>query len=169
MTTLVRRATPQQKLVMSMIEGACRNVASVHPGRVLDEKLARSISKRATGYLTSQWREVLMAAERPQSDGGSGHSRPQIATGSGKVGGPATGQRAVTRVPSQSRGAPQKVRWRTPLRILHRGIGNAVREARAAGQTERAEALIDVLRVIGAMVEGEEMRAGARIRLGVGA
>ena len=68
MTSLYRRATPRQKKVLLMIEGACHNAAHAHPKWEFDPRLATSIAKRAAGTLTAQWPDVLAASPSMRSD-----------------------------------------------------------------------------------------------------
>jgi hypothetical protein len=134
-----------------MIEGACRNARDAHPGRLLDDRMARGIAKRATGTIASQWSDLLAAPDLARSRDGLGKFvNPSISKGAQ---GASANARAVTR--TRLRGASQ-VTWRAPLRQLHRAIGAAMRPALKDGNTERAEALRDVLRLIGMMVEQPE-------------
>jgi hypothetical protein len=59
MTTLYKRATSRQLLVMRIIEGAVRDAAQAHRGETDIARLARSIAKRATGTLTAEMPDVL--------------------------------------------------------------------------------------------------------------
>lgn len=65
MVTLAKRATPSQARILRIIEGAVLNTADAH-GFKRDERLARSVAKRAAGTLTAQWPEVL-AGKPPKS------------------------------------------------------------------------------------------------------
>lgn len=47
MTSLYRRATPRQAMVLRIISGAVQNAAHAHPGQLPDRKFARSVAKRA--------------------------------------------------------------------------------------------------------------------------
>lgn len=55
MATLSKRASPLQEKLLRMIEGAVRNTMHAHPGLPLDDRMARSISKRAAGAISAQW------------------------------------------------------------------------------------------------------------------
>lgn len=68
MVTLSKRATPSQRLMLKIIEGAVLNTADAHSQK-RDSGLARSIAKRAAGTLSSQWMEVLAANTRPSVKG----------------------------------------------------------------------------------------------------
>jgi hypothetical protein len=140
-----------------MIEGACRNAAHAHPhlGKVLDDKLARGIAKRAAGCISSQWADVLSVPLRARSEGGSEQTRDQTAGGGNVVVNVAAVGSAGIRVTSRSV-APLVTEWRDPLLVLHRAIGNAVGKARRSGESEREEALIDVLRLIAEATESPD-------------
>lgn len=149
MTSLYARATPRQAIVLRMIEGACRNTMHAHPGQILDERLARSISKRAAGTLTAGWPTVL-AAPRAWSEGASGQPLDQSATGANTLG--LRSDRVVARSANGSKRGASQVRWRTPLVLLHRALVAGVGPAKRSGQMERAEALIDVMRLLSAVM-----------------
>ncbi len=74
MTTLSKRATPRQALLLRMVEGACRNAMHAHSGAVLDDKMCRSIAKRAAGTLAAQWAAVLAAPAVRTGDPDSPHT-----------------------------------------------------------------------------------------------
>jgi hypothetical protein len=161
MASLYTRATPRQAIVLRMIEGAVHNAAHAHPGRPIDDRMARSIAKRAAGTLTSQWGHVL-AAPRVRSEGDAGHPVRQFAAGT------AQSQRRARRNGSAeesiSRGALHTgVSWRSPLVLLHKAVAAQVGPAKHAGLNERADALIDVLRTLGAMIEADQAPRG-RVR-----
>jgi hypothetical protein len=164
MTTLYNRATPRQAVVLRMIEGAVRNAAHAHPNQPLDDRMARSIAKRAAGTLTAQWAAVL-AAPRARSEGESENGKNRTAAGaiqlrnrSGRVG-PTSGG-------SGPRDASE-LQWRVPLHLLHKSIASQCGAAKHAGNVERLVALVDVLRLIGRVVEMPEPPRG-RIRFGGG-
>ena len=71
MVTLSKRATPSQQRILRIIEGAVLNAADAHQIK-RDERMARSIAKRAAGTLSSQWPDVLAANMRPSVSGSSG-------------------------------------------------------------------------------------------------
>lgn len=150
MVSLYKRATPRQTVVLRMVEGAVRNAAHAHPECPINDRMARSIAKRAAGTLTSQWGSVL-AAPRVRSDGGSGH----------EITAPAMSAR------SELRGA-SKQSWRTPLHCLAMAIGSACGKARRDGSPDREEAFRDVLRLIAAVVEMDAPPRPGRDRLEIG-
>lgn len=154
MSSLYKRATLRQAVVLRMIEGAVRNAAHAHPGgRIDDESIAPSISKRAAGTLTAAWPAVL-AAPRVRSDGAREQRHSPGAADAGQTF-TGAGNTGVLPFCHDRRGA-SRVSWRAPVRLLHRAIGNACSDARRAGQTERLAALVDVLRLMGALLESDQ-------------
>lgn len=150
MTTLANRATPRQAQVMRMIEGACRNAAHAHPGRVLDDIMARSIAKRATGTLTSQWGQVLAVPQvRSEGSGDDLLDRPAVGGSQLRT---VSGRSIVSRGPTRPRGASH-VGWRTPLQKLHKAISIKCGEAKRAGDDKRTAVFVEVLRTIGEAME----------------
>ena len=156
MTTLYKRATPRQSVVLRMIEDAVRNAAHAHPGRRLDdEHIARSIAKRAAGTLTAGWPEVL-AAPRVRSDGSNGDSQDRSAAGNRSMVCHRAGQAVVTGG-NHDRGGASQLSWRAPVRDLHRAIGAECGKTKRAGNKEREAALIDVLRLMARYLSSEQM------------
>lgn len=136
MSSLAKRASPPQRLVMRIVAGAVRNAAHAHPGwGNYDPRLAHSVAKRAAGTLTAQWREVLAVSGKASSDSDAGCKDPHHAS--------------VRSQPLRSRGrVSHSFPARALLRSLHRRLSIMAGEARRAGETERLVALIDVLRLI---------------------
>jgi hypothetical protein len=134
MASLYKRATPSQRRILRAVEGVVKNVADHHSDFAYTPRLARSIAKRAAGTLTAQWPDVLAAALLPsdQADVKPVSSRRPLT--------------AHTRKQSE-RGASQVIR-RSPLVRLWKEISSMVNPAKKAGQVERAETLIEVLRLI---------------------
>jgi hypothetical protein len=62
MSTLCKRATPAQAVMLKMIEGAVKNAMDAHPDWSIDRRFAKSIAKRSAGTLSAQWPEVLAAS-----------------------------------------------------------------------------------------------------------
>jgi hypothetical protein len=156
MSSLYKRATPRQAIVLRMIEGAVRNAVHAHPGRTIDdERMARSIAKRATGTLTAQWAAVL-AAPRVWSDGSSGYFLDRSAAAGRSMVRRGRGNAVVGPSGHDRGGAPQRS-WRAPVRALHRAIGHETGRAKRSGNTEREAALIDVLRLMARYVACEQM------------
>lgn len=149
MTSLYNRATPRQAVLLRMIEGAARNAAHAHPGRVLDDRLARSIAKRAAGTLSAQWPAVL-AAPRARSEGGGKQATTTVTTGRGSAG-TRSGGAVTPRHHGSGREASVLV-WRLPLILLHKELSGACGAAKRAGDYARRDTLVGVLRIIGAML-----------------
>jgi hypothetical protein len=63
-TTLYKRASPPQHRVLHIIEGAIKNASDAHKEIKVSLRHRRSIAKRAAGTLTAQWPEVLAATRR---------------------------------------------------------------------------------------------------------
>ena len=134
MTTLAKRATPRQAVVMRIVAGAVRNAAHAHPKWNIPPKAANSIAKRAAGTLTAGWPDVL-AAPRASSEQGSPHS---WGAGSASCGHVATAG-------DRERGIAEP---RSPLVHLHNAVGSMAAEAKRTMQFDRHAALVDVLRLI---------------------
>lgn len=152
MATLYKRATPRQRELLRIIEGAVFNTADAH-GQKRDMKLARSIAKRAAGTLSSRWERVLAAEHSPPSRGEratkAAHSLGRSLTCPkgreptiGNNGGIATARYGKTR-----RMSSHKSR-RHPLQILIARISKNMRLVRATGDKSKIDAYIDILRMI---------------------
>src|SRR6185437_14938501 len=74
MTTLYKRASPQQAQALRIIAGAVLNTNDAHPGKYqgIDARFARSVAKRATGTLFAQMADVLAVGIRRPSEADSG-------------------------------------------------------------------------------------------------
>ncbi len=138
MATLYNRATASQRRVLRIVEGAVKNVADCHPELKLTPRVCRSIAKRAAGTLTAQWPDVL-AAKRP--------SERADETPGASVGAPTS-----HRSRGSERGRGQLYNPRPQLRFLWNRFAGEVALAKRTGRTERAEAFIDVLRAIDALI-----------------
>jgi hypothetical protein len=152
MATLYKRATPQQARILRIVEGAVRNAQDAHPSVDIPQTFARSVAKRAAGTLTACWPEVL-AAHAP-SDGGSekpsclsDQLRAQLVK--------PLGPRAQVVKPLR-RGAVSTTQRRSPLIKIWKALSGLVGQMKAQGQHERAQGLIDALRLI------DEQRKGGR-------
>lgn len=132
MASLYRRANPAQARVLRIVEGAVKNASDAHPELKISPQHRRSIAKRAAGTLTAQWPDVLAAR-------GSSDSREPEGT-SGR------GQSAHSAKPS-GRGGCQ-VRTASPLRRLEQMLCRPLSAMKAAGETERVAAYVEVLRMI---------------------
>lgn len=139
MPTLYERANNRQYRLLRIVAGSCRDAANSHPKWQFDERFVTSIAKRAVGTLTAEWPSVLAVplVVRSESDG---RARAKSAS---RLGG--EDQRRA--------GGTSYSGWRSPLARLHKAVGLKAGEARRAGQTERLEALIEVLRMLAAAIE----------------
>ena len=138
MTTLYKRATPSQRRLLRIVEGAVKNAADVHPQQRITDRFARSIAKRAAGTISAQWPELL-AARMPSDRAMFQPSKNGPANGSPSK--PTQGER----LSGQSR---------SPFNLLYTRLGKMAGWARKAGHDGRAAAFADALRVI-ASVEAE--------------
>lgn len=71
MSTLYKRATPLQKRMLRIIEGAVMNAHHAHAKRDISmERFARSVAKRAVGTLSAQMLDVLAEGSVSVTKGG---------------------------------------------------------------------------------------------------
>lgn len=131
MTTLANRASPSQSRIMRAVSGAVKNVADVHPDWKVHPRLAGSVAKRAAGTLTAEWPDVLAARLARRQERKFGHLL----------------------LPTPRRRPTHIGPVRPPLKSLWARLTREVGPAKHAGQTERAETLIYVLRMIAKMQE----------------
>ncbi len=134
MASLYNRATPSQRRILRVIEGVCKNVADAHPDYQISPRAAQSIAKRAAGTLTAQWPDVLALRSAMSVSGERARFEPAVAPVSDFRKGPVRGSRQVSS--------------RAPLRALRKELQILVKPAKLSGQMERAETLIDVLKMI---------------------
>lgn len=138
MVSLYVRANPRQRKIFRIVEGSVRNTLHAHPDYQLPESAARSIAKRAAGTLTASWPEVLAT---PQSSERS-EGKASVPSGPDSVG------PAAQRI----RRGPSNCLRRPPLFAkLYRELSWRTGEARYKGHSERAETLIEILRLIDRM------------------
>ena len=71
MATLYKTATPLQKRMLKIIEGAVINTYHAHKEKPISpERFARSVAKRAVGTLTAQMQDVLAGSSAPSDQAG---------------------------------------------------------------------------------------------------
>ncbi len=134
MTSLYNRATPSQARILRIVEGAVKNTTDAHPDIKISPRHRRSIAKRAAGTLTACWPDVLAAGLQSSESGAvSLTSKPR--------------RQSSERAKAIEREVPQHSK-RFPLRRLIAEIARPIRDLKLSGQTERADAMIDVLRTI---------------------
>lgn len=156
MSTLSKRATPGQALVLRMVEGAVRNASHAHPDYNIPENFARSVAKRAAGTLTAGWPEVL-AARSASSDVAAS---PTLGESHGREANGLSRRRSVSRS-SVQRGAVKTRDRRSPLKKLWKQCAYLAGAAKRAGNEERRQALIEVLRIIAAAQKAGVQRRAA--------
>lgn len=139
MVSLYVRANPRQRKIFRIVEGSVRNTLHAHPDYQLPESAARSIAKRAAGTLTASWPEVLaIPLESSERSEGIG----SVPSGPDSVG------PAAQRI---RRGSPSRMRRPPLFAKLYRELSWRTGEARYKGHSERAETLIEILRLIDRM------------------
>jgi hypothetical protein len=142
MSTLAKRATPSQVKILRIVAGAVINEADAH-GRPRDQRMARSIAKRATGSLSAQWPEILAARSPVPSEGGPDTclSDHQQVGHSGS--GPTNRRSQVTKGAIRSGVSTSKA----PLRLLRRQITSQMWYLRRYDPA-KADAFIEILKMI---------------------
>lgn len=136
MVSLYKRATPSQKRIFRVVEGAIRNTMDAHPDIKLTSKNRRGIAKRAAGILSAQWLGVLSArrthgllTDSDEIDLNVSHRRQSYS------------QETVARkvnLPVKS------FPWGRFITELSRPLS----DLRRAGEVEKVEARVEVLRLL---------------------
>ena len=159
MSSLYKRATPSQAILLRIITGAVKNASDAHPEVRVSERMTRSIAKRAVGTLSAQWRDVLaasasMPSRRLSSEVSKGAADPVpqgVAAPEAAALNPKTGPRSSLgslRLEGGRRLRPG--RRRSPLQRLWTELSWRIGEAKRAGNDERAQALIEIIRIVAA-------------------
>jgi hypothetical protein len=152
MTSLYNRATPSQQRILRIVEGAVKNTCDAHAADVrLPPRFARSVAKRAAGTLSAQWADVL-AAKAP-----SGKARKaQLSTASepNDAGTVSNASVAANRLERRGRVTSHLVERRDPIRILEKQIFSQMKQIKISGNIAKADAWIEVLRMIAKIKEG---------------
>lgn len=151
MTSLYRRASLPQAMVLRIIEGAVKNAQHAHPELQISPRHRRSIAKRATGTLSACWPAVLALPKAKARRTGSEWPEDSGTKSSAEVGAiPANRANHRGSPGSASAAAPVETidGWRRRAVTYRHQIGLWIRDARKAGNLERAEALIDVMRLM---------------------
>jgi hypothetical protein len=139
MASLYHRATPSQARILRAVEGAVKNASDAHPKYAVPQHMRKSIAKRAAGTLSAQWLTVLAAHSVPsESAAESGNPPP---------GRPALS--AASRV--TGRRASHLGSRRSPLPALWKRLAFMAGQARRDGQTARADAMVDMLKLVASM------------------
>src|SRR6185437_1437605 len=140
MTTLYKRASPQQAQALRIIAGAVLNTNDAHPGKYqgIDARFARSVAKRATGTLFAQMADVLaVGISRPSEADGGQLAAPVRAGDSCTISGKRSAQ-----LGSRSERASERDE---SLALIKRAEDAVRRLAHYASPQERAEAFIEAL------------------------
>jgi transcriptional regulator of nitric oxide reductase len=118
-----------------------RNASHAHPDKQIDPRMTRSIAKRAAGTLTAAWPDVLATPLTASSEKRAGACTAPVRT---------------SRV-SLSRHADEADYAKLlsivgHVRFLHLRVGKFADQARKAGDAEKLEAFVAVLKEIGALL-----------------
>lgn len=166
MVTLAKRATPAQHQILKIIVGAVLNTFDAHKIE-RDERLARSIAKRAAGILSARWPEVLAAnycSSRPPETGQATLDRclanercigaRQREHAIAHLGKKRLPTHTMGRVDPPARAGYPQISRRTPLLILWKRLQMEMWQIRRSGNQAKLEAYIDLLRMIDQLNKG---------------
>jgi hypothetical protein len=123
------------------------NTSDAHPGKYkIDARFARGVAKRAVGTLSAQWAGVLaVEASRP-----SRAAAADLVIGSrAGVTFALSGKRSAQFSSRKLGGASEGLRSLAPLKRAEKELARRISPARARGEIERANALIEALTVMG--------------------
>jgi hypothetical protein len=134
MTTLYKRATPPQWRILRIVEGAVKSMGDAHPEARITHRMARSIAKRAAGTLTAQWPDVLTAKRSPLVM----VERARLTAL----------EQIVSRLTKERSRSASGLSRRAPLLLLRGQIRHMMKAIKNSGNVERANAMIEVLRMI---------------------
>ena len=154
MTTLYKRASPQQAQALRIIAGAVLNTNDAHPGKYqgIDARFARSVAKRATGTLFAQMADVLAVGISRPSEADSGHVKVPSRTGDiASISGNGSAQIGI-----RSKRASESSHSLALTKRAEKALQRLIEPARANGQQERAEAFIEALTVLGRLRKAAE-------------
>lgn len=135
MATLWNRASGPQYRMLKIVAGAVMNAAHAHPGRQIDERFARSVSKRAVGTISAQWVELLAAPSAAPSGAGRDKLKNALRR-------KAQLRRLCKRGPAKGYNS-----W-PPLAFAVKRIAGEAGRARRDGNLERERAMVEMLRII---------------------
>ena len=133
MASLYKRASASQALILRIVEGACKNVCDIHPELEIPPKFRRSIAKRAAGTISAQWSELLARGRQPVS------ARALLRVVMRRV------RRSQISMAASGERIPMTP---FPAQRLIKEISRPLKELRAAGEFEKVEAYITVLKKI---------------------
>jgi len=158
MTTLYKRASPQQAQALRIIAGSVLNANDAHPGKYqgVDTRFARSVAKRATGTLFAQMADVLAVGISRPSEADSGHVKvPSRAGDIARISGNRPAQ-----IGSRSERASESESSLALITRAEKALRRLVNYARANGQQERAEVFIEAMTVLGGLRKAAELSSG---------
>jgi len=158
MTTLYKRASPQQAQALRIIAGAVLNTNDAHPGKYqgVNARFARSVAKRAVGTLFAQMADVLAVGTSWPSEADSGQLSDPIRAGDSCT---LSGNRPA-QIGSRSARANESSHSLALINRAEEAVRRLGNPARANGQPERAEAFIEALTVLGRLRKAAELSAG---------
>jgi len=137
MASLYKTASARQRIVLRAVEGAVVNAAHAHSRNDINRTFARSVAKRAAGTLTAQWPDVLAARVDASS------AKPDVRKVTKQ-----RRRRVADLLVRSGKGAVISLTGRALLRKLHKEVSRLILEPKRTGNVERANALIDVCRII---------------------
>ena len=159
MASLYKRANERQRRILRIVEGAVKNVADHHPELSYSPRMARSIAKRAAGTLSAAWPEVLAGATPVSQPSPGQQVIPDGPPGSHSLAAQERGHGNTPLLPAPRGGAhpamphPNLVKLqKKTLNQIWAKVVVLVGDAKRSNQTERAKALIDVLKLIAAEI-----------------
>lgn len=150
MATLYKRANPSQAMILRIVEGALKNACDAH-NVPFDPYFARSVAKRAAGTLSSEMKAVLAAKPSEKLGLASQLVMAHRAALKAEVAKP----REVLPGPRPQAGVSRTASRLAPLRSLEKHIVKQMRGIKERGETEKANAFIEILRKIAALREKE--------------
>jgi hypothetical protein len=133
MSSLYKRATPEQFWMLRVIEGAIKNTCDAHNDK-FSRTFAKSVAKRAVGTLTAE-RPKTLGAGLPRSDEAMAPFRARL-------------RRVVLTAGRQHRGAVTSSNGRSPFKSLWATVAKQMRSIKDSGDSEVFEAYRDLLKAL---------------------
>lgn len=142
----------KHSLIYSIVSGSIRNAVNAHPKWAFDNRFVGSITKRAAGTLMAALPSLLALEVNLKSDQSlsseiNGRDKNLVFVRKARM----------TPRPRKGLGVSQYKPWQASLKVLHCALGAAVSQAQKNGDTEKAETLIAVLRLIRHMLNQNEI------------
>ncbi|MCA3264620.1 MAG: hypothetical protein ING19_01015 [Azospirillum sp.] len=148
MASFYKRATPPQQTMLAIVAGAVVCAAKAH-NVPIPKKFPRSVAKRAVGTLASQMERVLATVRPRSSDRDPARLTAESRFPSDSL--VSAGKKSACPLPRHSGSPPGRQDSRRPggsFRVLRRVLEAHIGAAKKAGEPGRADALIDVLRLM---------------------